>query len=63
MSTPHPTIDRTASEPTPTLTDGRWLATSRETPAPSRRVQQQFSPGRETRLYNLVDEENRALLD
>jgi hypothetical protein len=66
MSTHRPTTDRTASDQSPpTLTDGRWRATppTPATTSPTRHAQRQFAPDCETRLYNLVDAENRVSLD
>jgi hypothetical protein len=62
MSTSTPTTDRTES--TPTLTDGTWRAETTETAEtpPTRNATLQFLPDCDLRLYNLVDEENRALL-
>lgn len=65
MSTSTPTPDRTAR--TPTLTDGTWRAeTEAETVQPSdtptRSATVQFQPGCDLRLYNLIDDENRAML-
>jgi len=57
MSTSPPTTDRTA----PTLTDGTWRAESTpeaETPTGGR---YQFATDCERRLYNLIDDENRAM--
>jgi hypothetical protein len=62
MSTSTPTTDRTAR--TPTLTDGTWhdeTAEAAET-TPTRNATFQFLPDCDLRLYNLVDEENRAML-
>jgi len=63
-STPTSTTDRTA-ERTPTLTDGTWRAestTESTADAPSRNATLQFLPDCDRRLYNLFDEENRAML-
>jgi len=62
MSTSTPTPDRTAQ--TPTLTDDKWRAeTAPETTTdPIERATFQFLPGCDLRLYNLIDEENRAML-
>jgi hypothetical protein len=64
MSTSTPTTDRTA----PTLTDGTWRAeTTPESeadptadPTP-RGAPHQFATDCERRLYNLIDDENRAM--
>jgi hypothetical protein len=62
MSTnPRPTTDRTATDRTPRLTDGKWRAEG-ET-EPTRSAQLQFSPCRERRLHNLVDAANAAMLE
>jgi len=61
MSTSTPTTDRTA----PTLTDGTWRseATPEREPDPTPRgAPRQFATDRELRLYNLIDDENRAML-
>ncbi|WP_248895971.1 hypothetical protein [Haloplanus halobius] len=67
MSTqPQSTTDRTASTRTePTLTDGRWRADDTTDPADAalHAAQLQFLPDGDRRLYNLVDDENRAMLD
>jgi len=62
MSTSTPTTDRTA----PTLTDGTWRADT--TPEPESKTEptstwapQQFSADCDLRLYNLIDDENRAM--
>ncbi|SEA07967.1 hypothetical protein SAMN04488065_1728 [Haloplanus vescus] len=64
MSTPHPThtqTDRTATEPT--LTDGRWRADPPAAPDSAvHDAPRQFSLSTQ-RLYNLIDDENRAMLD
>jgi hypothetical protein len=65
MSTSTPTPDRTAQ--TPTLTDGTWRAestpeTAQPSDAPTRSATFQFLPGCGQRLYNLIDDENRAML-
>jgi hypothetical protein len=65
MSTSTPTPDRTAR--TPTLTDGTWRAeteteTETASDAPTRSATFQFRPGCDLRLYNLIDDENRAML-
>lgn len=63
MSTSTPTPDRTAR--TPTLTDGTWRAeteTAEQSATPTRSATFQFQPGCDLRLYNLIDDENRAML-
>jgi len=57
MSTSTPTTDRTA----PTLTDGTWRSETAPDPTP-RGVPRQFATDCELRLYNLIDDENRAML-
>jgi len=61
MSTSTPTTDRTDY---PTLTDDTWRDETTETTpdTPLRGAQHQFSADCEIRLYNLIDEENRAML-
>jgi hypothetical protein len=62
MSTSTPTTDRTA----PTLTDGTWRSettpelepTTDRTPKGAPR---QFATDCDRRLYNLIDEKNRAM--
>jgi len=63
MSThPRPTIRIETDRPN---TDDRWRDDTRSvaTDAPTRRARHQFSPGCRRRLYNLIDDENRAMLD
>jgi hypothetical protein len=58
MSTSTPTTDRTA----PTLTDGTWRA--EPTPEPDSATgdaHYQFATDCDRRLYNLIDDENRAM--
>lgn len=66
MSTSTPTTDRTAQ--TPTLTDGTWrdettADTATATDDPTGNATFQFLPDCDLRLFNLIDEENRAMLD
>ncbi|AZH26571.1 hypothetical protein [Haloplanus aerogenes] len=64
MSTSTPTTDRTARQ-TPTLTDGKWRAETTPEPTtadPTGNATFQFLPDCDLRLYNLIDEENRAML-
>ena len=59
MSTSPPTTDRTA----PTLTDGTWRAESTpETETTPTGARYQFATDCTLRLYNLIDDENRAML-
>ena len=61
MSTSTPTTDRTA----PTLTDGTWRSETEPESAPEttpRGAPRQFATDCDLRLYNLIDDENRAML-
>jgi hypothetical protein len=58
-----PTTDRIATDQP--RSDARWRDETRpvSTETPTRHAQYQFSPGIRQRLYNLIDDENRAMLD
>lgn len=57
------TTDRIATDQP--QSDARWRDETRPAPVetPTRHAQYQFSPGTRQRLYNLIDNENRAMLD
>lgn len=61
MSTSTPTTDRTA----PTLTDDTWRAETTPDTDPTTEptgTHYQFATDCDRRLYNLIDDENRAML-
>jgi hypothetical protein len=64
MSTQQPSTTGRIATDQP-RTDARWRDETRpvSTETPTRHAQYQFSPEIRDRLYNLIDEENRAMLD